>query len=77
MAACERCGVEAAPGARYCAACGHRLGEPPERVTVVQVESDPGGRSPARSVLDGCVGCFSWAVVGVLVVVLVSWIGGC
>lgn len=76
MAACERCGVQAPDGARYCAACGHRLGWPPEQPTIIEVPQ-PSERGAARTVWDGCIGCFSWAVVGVLVVLLVGWIFSC
>lgn len=78
MAACERCGVDAPAGARFCAVCGHRLGTPPEQPAVIQVQQPaPPEPGAARTIWDGCIGCFSWAVVGVLVVLLVGWILSC
>jgi hypothetical protein len=70
--------VQAPAGARYCAACGHRLGWSPEQPVVVEVQppAEP-ERGAARTAWDGCIGCFSWAVVGVLVVLLVGWVLSC
>ncbi len=77
MAACERCGVPAPPNARYCGACGHRLGQPPEQHATIQLQQPPAERGRAHTLFDGCLGCFSWAVVAVLAVLLVSWIFSC
>jgi hypothetical protein len=75
VAACERCGTQAPAGALYCAACGHRLGLPPEQPTLIQVQQPD--CSPLRSAWDGCLGCFSWIAVGILVLLLVGWILSC
>ena len=77
MAVCERCGVQAPAGARYCATCGHQLGLPPEQPTVIHVEQQAPAPSGARSAWDGCIGCFSWFVVGILFLLLIGWILSC
>lgn len=77
MAACERCGAQSPAEARYCATCGHQLGRPPEQPTVVRIEQPPPDHSGVRTAWDGCIGCFSWLVVGILLVALISWIVSC
>jgi hypothetical protein len=77
VAACERCGTQAPPVAAYCAVCGHRLGQPPGQPTVIQVQQPPVDCSGVRTVCDGCLGCFSWLVVGILVLLLIAWIVSC
>jgi len=78
VAACERCGAQAPAGARYCAACGHQLGRPPEQPAIIQVEQPAApDRGGVHSVWDGCIGCFSWLVVGILGLALIGWILSC
>lgn len=78
MVTCERCGAVAPPGARYCPACGHHLGQSPEQPVVIQVPPQPEGAcSGVRGVWHGCLGCFAWVVVVVLVLLLLSWVLSC
>jgi hypothetical protein len=77
VAVCERCGTQAPAAAAYCAVCGHRLGRPPVQPTIIQVQQAPQDCGPVRSAWDGCLGCFSWLVVGVLVLLLISSIVSC
>ena len=77
MAACEVCGSEAPAGAAYCPVCGHRLGGAAPAPIIVEVHSAPPASGAAQSCFDGCIGCFGWIVVAVLVFLLISWIVSC
>lgn len=70
MTTCEACGTRCPEGAAYCGACGHRLGQQPEEPAVVNVRV-------VNSWWDGCIGCNSWAVGVVVILVLVGWIFSC
>ena len=77
MAACQVCGNGAPAGAAYCPACGHRLGGAVPSPIVVEVHNPPPEPGPAQSCFNGCIGCFSWLVVAVLVLLVISWIISC
>lgn len=77
MTTCEVCGKACPDGDVFCGACGHELGGAPARYLRAPEEPTVVNVRVVNSCWDSCVGCVSWAVGVVAIVVLVAWIFSC